>query len=97
MQIVERQIGNTGVTLTSFGLGGGPFGNLFAPVADEDLDACIDAAYAAGVRYFDTSPYYGFGFSERRMGDALRRYQGEGFTLSTKVGRILEPLPDGTA
>lgn len=95
MKIERRSIGQTKVGITNLGLGGGPFGNLFDVVADADLDDCVNAAYAAGLRYFDTSPYYGFGLSERRVGDALRRYQDQGFTLSTKVGRILEPLAGG--
>jgi D-threo-aldose 1-dehydrogenase len=93
----KRNLGRSNVEVTSLSLGGGPFGNLFRVVQDSDVDECIDAAYSAGVRYFDTSPYYGFGLSERRVGDALRRHQSEGFVLSTKVGRILEPLADGPA
>jgi D-threo-aldose 1-dehydrogenase len=78
-------------------LGGGPFGNLFAPVADSDVHACVGAAYENGIRFFDTSPYYGFGLSERRIGDALRPYQDRGFVLSTKVGRVLEPVAGGSS
>ena len=81
--------------LGGLALGGGPFGNLFAAVADRDVHACVAAAYESGIRLFDTSPYYGFGLSERRVGDALRPYQDRGFVLSTKVGRILEPVAAG--
>jgi D-threo-aldose 1-dehydrogenase len=55
----------------------------------------VDAAWAAGVRRFDTAPHYGLGLSERRLGAALAdRPRGE-FTVSTKVGRLLVPDPDG--
>jgi len=49
-----------------FGLGGVPFGNEFAYVTDEVAYATIEAAWNAGVRYFDTSPWYGLGLAERR-------------------------------
>lgn len=39
----------------------------------------------------DTSPHYGIGHSERRVGDLLRTKPREAFTLSTKVGRLLVP------
>lgn len=87
--------GKTGLEVTRLALGGGPYGNFFAKVADADVRDCVDAAYEAGVRLFDTSPYYGFGLSERRMGDALRAHQDQGFVLSTKAGRILLPMADG--
>jgi D-threo-aldose 1-dehydrogenase len=93
MEVVD--FGKTGLKVTRLGLGGGPFGNLFAEVADADVVDCVETAYRSGVRLYDTSPFYGFGLSERRMGDALRPHQGDGFVLSTKVGRILEPAAEG--
>jgi D-threo-aldose 1-dehydrogenase len=73
------------------GLGGAPLGNLFAPVADADARALLDAAWASGCRSFDTAPHYGHGLSERRIGDALRAQPRHGLTLSSKVGRLLTP------
>ena len=43
-------------------------------------------AYERGIRYFDTSPYYGRGLSERRLGAALRGLRSRVF-LATKGGR----------
>lgn len=74
------------------GCGGAPLGNLFAPVSDADAAATLDAAWDSGARTFDTAPFYGFGLSERRFGDALCARPRDEFTLSTKVGRLL--LPD---
>lgn len=51
----------------------------------------VRTAWEKGIRYFDTAPFYGFGLSERRLGDELRRYPREEYVLSTKVGRLLEP------
>ena len=50
------------------GLGGVPFGNEFAYLTDEVAYATIEAAWSAGVRYYDTSPWYGLGLAERRLG-----------------------------
>jgi D-threo-aldose 1-dehydrogenase len=55
----------------------------------------VDAAWSVGIRYFDTAPHYGIGLSERRLGAALRDRPRADFTLSTKVGRRLEPTGAG--
>ncbi len=73
----------------TFGLGGVPFGNEFAYVTDELAYDTIEAAWNAGVRYYDTSPWYGLGLAERRLGAILRnRTRGE-YILSSKVGKLL--------
>jgi D-threo-aldose 1-dehydrogenase len=78
--------------VTALGLGCAPIGNLFAGVSDEDAQATVAAAWDAGIRYFDTAPLYGHGLSEIRLGRALStRPRGE-YALSTKVGRVLDPV-----
>jgi D-threo-aldose 1-dehydrogenase len=64
-------------------------GGLFAEVADDDAREAVEAAWAAGVRFFDTAPLYGHGLAERRLGAVLRGRPREAFTLATKVGRLL--------
>ena len=54
-----------------FGLGGVPFGNEFEVVSDEDAYKTLEAAWNAGVRYYDVSPWYGLGLGERRYGNFL--------------------------
>jgi D-threo-aldose 1-dehydrogenase len=95
--LAARPLGRTGLPLTELGLGGAPLGNLFRRVADADAAAAVDAAFRAGVRYFDTAPLYGHGLSERRMGAALRGWPRDAYVLSTKVGRLLEPCAPGQA
>jgi D-threo-aldose 1-dehydrogenase len=77
----------------SFGAAG--IGNLFRPVTDEAASAAVEAAWDAGIRTFDTAPHYGLGLSERRLGAALRGRDRDTYTVSTKVGRLLEPDPEG--
>ena len=85
----SRSVGQTGVSLTALGLGAAPLGNLYRPVSDAAARETLDAALELGIRYFDTAPYYGFGLSERRVGDALR--EKDDVVVSTKVGRLLRP------
>ncbi|TDE88346.1 aldo/keto reductase [Occultella glacieicola] len=80
--------------LPPVGLGGAAFGNLYGPVPDAVAEEILDAAWAAGIRYFDTAPHYGLGLSEERLGALLARRPRAEYVLSTKVGRLLEPNPD---
>ncbi len=74
------------------GLGCAPLGNLYDAVTDDEATATVDAAWDRGIRFFDTAPLYGHGLSESRVGAALAsRPRGE-YVLSTKVGRVLEPV-----
>jgi D-threo-aldose 1-dehydrogenase len=83
------------VALSRLSLGCAPIGNLYRPTSDADARGAVEAAWDAGVRYFDTAPHYGLGLSERRLGAALRDRPRDAFTVSTKVGRRLEPVTDG--
>lgn len=76
------------------GLGAAQFGNLRRIVSDEEADAGLEAAWDAGIRYFDTAPHYGLGLSERRLGAFLRQHPREDYVVSTKVGRLLVPNSD---
>ncbi|PRY52595.1 D-threo-aldose 1-dehydrogenase [Arcticibacter pallidicorallinus] len=73
------------------GFGGVAIGNGFNINPDVECLQSISAAWNAGVRYFDTSPWYGLGISERRLGLFLKDKVREEYVLSSKVGRILEP------
>ncbi|KQQ94706.1 aldo/keto reductase [Leifsonia sp. Leaf325] len=75
------------------GFGGAPLGNLYRAVSDTDAAAAVAAAWESGIRYYDTAPHYGLGLSEKRLGAALRDKPRGEFTISTKVGRVLDPNP----
>lgn len=79
--------------MTALGFGAAALGNLYTAVSDEGARAAVDAAWDAGLRYFDTAPHYGLGLSERRLGAALAGRPREEFVVSTKVGRLLVPNP----
>ncbi|MFJ6701391.1 MULTISPECIES: aldo/keto reductase [unclassified Streptomyces] len=86
-------LGRSGVPVSPLGLGAAAIGNLYTEVPDRQAHDTVTAAWERGVRYFDTAPHYGLGLSERRLGEALRAYDRDAYTLSTKVGRRLEPGP----
>src|SRR5436189_1808473 len=91
----RRRVGTTSLEVTELGLGGAPMGGFRATISDAEAIKLVDAAYEGGVRYFDTSPFYGYGRSELRMGAALRQKPRDEFVLSTKVGRVLHPVRPG--
>ncbi|MFD8082450.1 aldo/keto reductase [Kitasatospora sp. NPDC059722] len=86
-----RKIRHTPVAVTELGFGGAVIGNLYDVTPESDARAAIDAAWASGIRYFDTAPHYGLGLSERRLGAALRDRPREEYVVSSKVGRLLVP------
>ena len=84
------------LSLPVLGMGTAPLGNLFERVNDESAEGALSAALAAGIRYFDTAPFYGYGLSERRLSAALSRLPQESVKLSTKVGRLIVEDPGST-
>jgi D-threo-aldose 1-dehydrogenase len=87
----RRKLGRTAIEVTTLGLGTATMGGNRTRITQPTADAIVRAAWDAGVRYVDTAPYYGLGFSERRVGDALREEPRDAWVLSTKVGRLLRP------
>jgi D-threo-aldose 1-dehydrogenase len=80
--------------LPALGYGAANVGNLFRPLSDDDAWAILEAAWDAGIRYFDTAPHYGLGLSERRLGAFLQTKPRDEYVLSTKAGRLLRPNPE---
>jgi D-threo-aldose 1-dehydrogenase len=85
---LPRQIANTSLHVTQLGMGGASLGDMHAAIPEAQASATIEAAHAAGIGYFDTSPWYGNTKSELRLGHVLRTKPRESFVLSTKVGRV---------
>ncbi|MGW0785372.1 aldo/keto reductase [Streptomyces sp. NPDC002913] len=86
------RLGHSAVEITELSFGAAAIGNLFTEVDPGQAAAAVDAAWDEGVRYFDTAPHYGLGLSERRLGEALRHRPRDEYTVSTKAGRLLDPL-----
>jgi D-threo-aldose 1-dehydrogenase len=84
----QRQIGQTNLKVDILGLGCAPLGGNFVDLNYDQGAELLNAALDEGISYFDTAPWYGFGRSERVVGDKLRN---RNFIISSKVGRILKP------
>ncbi len=91
----RSRLGGSTVEVTRLGMGCASLGNLYAPISDEVASATVAAALDEGIRHFDTAPYYGYGLSESRLGAALRARGATGVVVSSKVGRLLVPRPQG--
>ena len=90
--IHQRRFSEGGPALSELSLGCAQLGNLYREVSDGHARATVDFAWGLGVRYFDTAPHYGLGLSERRLGAALASRTRDAYVLSSKVGRLLEPI-----
>ena len=75
---------------TQLGFGTAPLGNLYRAIGDEEAQTILEAAWAGGVRYYDTAPLYGLGLSETRLNRFLRGKARDDYVLSSKVGRLLQ-------
>jgi D-threo-aldose 1-dehydrogenase len=93
----RRKVGSTTLELPVFGFGTVHIAELYNRVDDDTSRATFAAAWAAGVRYYDTAPWYGRGLSEHRTGAFLREQPRAEFQITTKVGRTLKRPADPTS
>ncbi|CAM6012011.1 unnamed protein product [Sphagnum balticum] len=84
-----RELGGTGLKISSLGFGASPLGNVFGSVKEEDAIASVHEAARLGINFFDVSPYYGDTLAETVLGKALKSIPipREDYVLSTKCGR----------
>ena len=88
----KAEIGSTGVMVTRLGVGGAPFGSMPVDAAERRSIESIGKGLELGVAYFDTAPLYGAGRSERYYARGLSGVERDSYVLSTKVGRVLNPV-----
>ncbi|WP_105382022.1 aldo/keto reductase [Neorhizobium alkalisoli] len=92
MKVAEkRALPRRPVEITLMGLGCAQMGNLYRKTSYEESAGAFKAAWDAGIRYYDTAPFYGFTRSERRLGTMLTDLPRDDYVLSTKVGRVMTP------
>jgi D-threo-aldose 1-dehydrogenase len=89
---LRRKVGQTNIEVSQIGFGAAPLGGFRGKIPEQEVTVTLQFALDAGVNLFDTSPYYGYGRSELRVGHFLRDLPRDQYVLSTKVGRWLEPL-----
>jgi D-threo-aldose 1-dehydrogenase len=91
----RRKLGSAPLEVSCLGLGCGPLGGFRRTIAEAEALGIVSTAYDAGARLFDTSPLYGYGRSELRLGQVVRPLPRDSFVVSTKVGRWLTPRRPG--
>ncbi|MFE3545787.1 aldo/keto reductase [Nocardia sp. NPDC059177] len=79
-----RNLGRTGVQVSSLALGAMNFGKLGGSTQDE-VTALVDAALAGGINLIDTADMYGQGESEELVGKAIAGRRDD-LVLATKAG-----------
>ena len=92
--IPTRKLGKSTQSVTELGFGTAPLGDLFVHIPEEQVSPILQTAWDGGIRYYDTSPFYGYGKSEHRLGTFLRQQPRDEFVLSTKVGRVVRAPAD---
>lgn len=92
--LIQRPVRDTGLKVTVLGIGTAPLGNLFSRLNEATAVATLTTALEAGINLIDTSPWYGLGLAELRVGAATRQAecQRETMVISTKVGRWMNPM-----
>ncbi len=90
-----RPLGRSGLRVGPVSLGAASLGNFYRTIGNAEAEAVVDAAWDAGLRYFDVAPFYGRGLAERRLGASLIGRPRDDYIVSTKVGRLLAPALGG--
>lgn len=90
----RRRAGRTALQLPPFGFGTAHLGGMYQRVSGEVAHATMAAAWDAGVRFFDSAPWYGRGLCEHRAGDFLIDKPRDEFIFTTKVGRYFRRPAD---
>ncbi len=57
-------------------------------IDQDEVNRLVDYAMAHGVNYYDTSPVYVQGWSEKATGIALKRHPRESFKIATKLSNF---------
>jgi aryl-alcohol dehydrogenase-like predicted oxidoreductase len=88
-----RQLGSSGIEVSEISLGS--WLTYSGGVAREQSEACVKAAFDAGINFIDTANAYGKGASETLLGEVLAGYERSSYVLATKVYFEMSPTDRG--
>lgn len=86
--MVYTQLGKTALRVSKLGFGTAPLGDVYGAVTEEEAIALVHYAIEQGINFFDSSPLYGGGLAESRLGKALLGYR-EDVVIATKGGHFV--------
>lgn len=82
-----REIGKTGMKVSSLSFGASSLGGVFHPIKEGEGIKAVHTAVDNGINFIDVSPYYGHLKAETLLGKALKEIDRNRYYISTKVGR----------
>ena len=78
-----RPLGSSGIDVSEISLGS--WLTYSGGVAREQAEACVEAAFDAGINFIDTANVYGRGAAETVLGEVLSGHERSSYVLATKV------------
>jgi 1-deoxyxylulose-5-phosphate synthase len=88
-----RKLGSSDIEVSEVSLGS--WLTYSGGVAREQAEACVKAAFDAGINFIDTANAYGKGAAETLLGDVLASYERSAYVLATKVYFEMSPTDRG--
>jgi 1-deoxyxylulose-5-phosphate synthase len=88
-----RKLGSSDIEVSEISLGS--WLTYSGGVAQEQAEACVRAAFDAGINFIDTANAYGKGASETLLGEVLAGYERSSYVLATKVYFEMSPVDKG--
>ena len=67
-----RELGNTGLKISSLGFGASSLGSVFHDTKEKESIKAVETAIEGGINFIDVSPYYGSFKAETVLGKALK-------------------------
>ena len=94
MEMQYRRLGPTGLQVSLFSLGS--WVSFGEQIGIPEATDCLQAAYDAGVNFFDNAESYAGGESERIMGESIAKlgWARHSYVISTKLYWGLHELPN---
>ena len=89
-EMIDRQLGASGPTVSAFALGCMGMSGMYGPSDENESIATIHAALDNGITLLDTGDFYGMGHNEMLLGRALRGRRDRAL-LSVKFGAMRSP------
>ncbi|MFI4993172.1 MAG: aldo/keto reductase family protein [Solirubrobacterales bacterium] len=88
-----RKLGSSDIEVSEISLGS--WLTYSGGVEREQAEACVKAAFEAGINFIDTANIYGRGASETLLGEVLTGYERSDYVLATKVYFEMSPTDRG--